>query len=96
MSNTIVCLANIAQGDYMKQIEMLVTFDDKGVSHPFRFRLESEDESLVVVNIDKILFQEENKRDSIIKYRCECVIQDRKRPVDIYYYKNDMKWYLSI
>ena len=80
----------------MKQIEMLVTFDDEGVPKPFRFRLAAEDESLLVVNIDKILFQEENKRDSIIKYKCVCVIQDRKRTVDIYYYKNNLKWYLSM
>lgn len=80
----------------MKQIEMIVTFNDKGIPRPFRFRLESEDESLLVININKILFQEENKRDSIIKYKCECVIQDRKRTVDIYYYKNDMKWFLSM
>lgn len=80
----------------MKEIEMLVNFDDKGILHPFRFRLAAEDESLLVVNIDKVLFMEENKRDSIIKYRCECVIQETKRTVHIYYYKLDMKWYLSM
>ena len=80
----------------MKDIEMIASFDDKGIPHPYRFRMQVEDESLLVVKIDKILFAEENKRDSIIKYRCECVIQKRKRAGDIYYYKNDMKWYLSM
>lgn len=80
----------------MKEIEMIASFNDKGTPSPFRFRLETEDESLLVVNIDKILFMEENKRDSIIKYRCSCVINEVKKTVDIFYNKLEMKWYFKM
>lgn len=60
---------------------MLTSFDDKGAICPFRFRLQAEDERLVVIKIDKVLFNEENKSDGTIKYRCECIIQDKKQIV---------------
>lgn len=63
---------------------------------PYRFRLVAEDESLIVVNVDRVLFSEADRKGEIIKYRCECIIQDRKRIVDIYFKKMDMKWYLKV
>lgn len=80
----------------MQQIEILTTFDTNGIPHPFRMRILAEDESLIVINIDKILFREENKREESFKYRCECVFQERRRYVDIYFHKKIMKWYLKM
>lgn len=80
----------------MKKIEMLVTFDNKGILHPFRFRLEAEDESLVVINIDHVLFKEVDRKEETIKFRCTCKINNLKRTVDIYYNKYVMEWYLDL
>lgn len=80
----------------MKEIEMITTFDNKGILKPFRFRLEAEDESLVVVNIDHIYYNEQDRKGEVIKFRCSCVINNLKRTVDIYYKKYEMKWYLDM
>lgn len=80
----------------MKEIEMLVTYDVKGEIHPFRFRLEGEDESLIVINIDHIFYNEPDRKNEIIKFRCSCVINNLKKTVEIYYKKYEMKWYLDI
>ena len=79
----------------MKAIETIVHIDKEGNMWPYRFRLTAEDESLVVVNISRVLFCEEETKGRL-KYRCECVIQDRKRCVDIYFKKMDMRWYLKV
>lgn len=73
---------------------MIATFSKEGRPYPYRFRLVAEDETFIVVNIDKILFMEENKRENIIKFRCNCIINDTKRTVDIYFYKMSAKWYM--
>ena len=90
----------------MKEIEMLANFDNKGIPHPFRFRLVAEDESLVVVNIDKILFQEENKRDNIIKLLNKASnfierelskrIEIRKMPDITFVYDESLEYALNI
>jgi hypothetical protein len=79
----------------MKEIEM-ITYMSEGKVRPYRFRLVAEDQSLLVVNIDRILFAEENKREGIIKYRCECIINENKRIIDIYFNKFQTKWYLNV
>lgn len=80
----------------MQEIEMIAYNNVEGKMRPLRFRLISEDESLVVVKIDRILFNQDNVREGTIKYRCEVVIQGLKRPVDIYFNKSQMKWYLQL
>lgn len=80
----------------MKQIEMLATYNIKGIIQPFRFRLIAVDESLVVIKINHILFQEVDRKNEVIKFRCNCIMNDLKRTVDIYYKKYEMKWYLDM
>lgn len=80
----------------MKEIEMISYSTVEGKIKPIRFRLVAEDETLIVVKIDRILYQDENPREDNVKYRCEVVIQGLKYAVDLYYYKTLMKWYLNI
>ena len=76
--------------------EVIVGYDTKGNMRPCRIRFQAEDQSLIVVKIDRILFTDDNKRDGIIKYRCECVINSVKHIIDVYFNKTLMKWHLSI
>lgn len=76
--------------------EVIVSYDSNGNIRPYRMRFQAEDQSLIVVKIDRILFADDNKRDGIVKYRCECVINSIKRIVDIYFNKALMKWHVSI
>ena len=80
----------------MKEIEVIASYNLKGYIKPHRFRLTTEDESLLVVNIDRILFSEKDRKGETIKYRCECVMHQRKKYVDIYFYRDKMKWCLKM
>lgn len=80
----------------MQEIEMIAYNNVEGKMRPLRFRLISEDESLIVVKIDRILFNQDNVREGTIKYRCEVVIQGLKKQADIYFNKSQMKWYLQL
>jgi hypothetical protein len=78
----------------MKDIEMITTFIPDKLPIPYRFRIAAEDQSLLVVKINHILFAEEDKKEQKIKYRCTCTINGIKRTYDIYYMKESMKWYI--
>jgi hypothetical protein len=78
----------------MRDIEMITTFIPDKLPIPFRFRITAEDQSLIVVDIDRILFAEEDRKEQKIKYRCTCTINGTKRTYNIYYMKESMKWYL--
>lgn len=76
--------------------EVIVNYDLEGNLRPYKMRFQAEDQSLIVVKIDRILFTEDNKRDGMVKIRCECVINTIKRILDIYFNKALMKWHFSI
>lgn len=82
----------------MREIEpeVIVSYDSKGNVKPYRMRFQAEDQSLIVVKIDRILYVDDNNRDSIFKYRCELTIQDRKRYADLFFHRLTMKWKLQI
>lgn len=80
----------------MQEIEMIATFIPGKLPKPYRFRVKIEDESLLAITIDKILFAEEDRKQKSIEYRCECIIQDRKKIVDIFFMKTSMKWFLKL
>jgi len=80
----------------MKPIEMIAWFKSDTYPIPLRFRLESEDKSKIVIKIDKILFQEEEKLggNRMIIYRCEGIIQDLQKLFELKYEISTCKWFL--
>ncbi|NLY47238.1 MAG: hypothetical protein GX053_14810 [Tissierella sp.] len=80
----------------LKEVEMIASFDTEGTLRPHRLRLVSEDESLVVIKVVGILYEDINIAYKTIRYRCECVIQNKVRTVDLYYYIEKMMWYLDL
>lgn len=79
----------------MKEIEVIAAFAPEKLPTPIRFRIETEEQELMTVKIDKILFAEEDKKEKMIKYRCVCTVNDLVRVYDLYYMKEHMKWYLK-
>ena len=78
----------------LKQIEVITSTNIEGKMRPHKFRLQAEDESLVVVPIMGIIYMEEDKKEKRIKYRVKCVIQNKERICDLFFYKSEMKWYV--
>lgn len=79
----------------MKEIEVIAIFSPDKLPSPIRFRVTAEDESLVVVKIDRILFAEEEKKEQKIKYRCQCTINGKTRTMDIFFWKPTMQWFVN-
>lgn len=80
----------------MKEIETITWFKKQSRPIPLRFKIETEDKSNIVIKINKILFQEEEKicGNRMIIYRCEGVIQNRIKVFELKYNISNYKWYL--
>lgn len=79
----------------MKEVEVIATFLKDGTIKPFRFRL-IEDDSFIVINISRILYFDVDRKNEYIKYKCECVVQNKMRIIDVFFYKNKFTWYVKI
>lgn len=80
----------------MKQIEMIAWFVKDNYPIPLRYRIKSEDDTLIVIKVDKILFKEEEKiaGNRMIVYRCESIINQIQIPFELKYEISTFKWYL--
>jgi hypothetical protein len=80
----------------MKPIEMIAWFSKDNYPIPLRYRITSEDESEIVIKVDKILFREEEKLagNRMYVYRCESVINQVQRIFELKYEISTCKWYL--
>lgn len=80
----------------MKPIEIIAWFKEESFPTPLRFRIDCEDKSKLVIKIDKILFQEEEKfgGNRMIVYRCEGIVQNLNRIFEIKYDIGTCKWFL--
>jgi hypothetical protein len=80
----------------LKKVEVIVSTDKEGKTTPYRIRLVAEDGELVVIPIISILFAEEIRKESTIKYRIKCQVQERERIMDLFFSKVNMQWHLKI
>ncbi|WP_422487083.1 hypothetical protein [Gudongella sp. DL1XJH-153] len=80
----------------MKPIEMIAWFNGEKFPVPLRFRLQAEDGSNLVIKIDRILFQEEEKLagNRMVVYRCEGVVQNLEKVFELKYEILTCKWFL--
>lgn len=80
----------------MKPIEIIAwfTLDKKPI--PLRYRLLDENNTYRVVNIDKILFTEEEKLagNRMLLYRCQSAFGDIQRIYELKYEIDSCKWFL--
>jgi len=79
----------------MKPIEMIAWFTKDDYPIPLRYRL-TEDNKNIVIKINKILFNEEEKLagNRMVLYRCESIINDVQRIYELKYEISSCKWYL--
>lgn len=79
-----------------KPIEMVATFDTTGELLPIRFRVESEDHTMKVLRVLKILVKHEEKiaGNPIRSYTCLVAINEQERHCEIRYELLTCKWLL--
>ncbi len=79
-----------------KPVEMIVAFEDEKFPRPMKFRFRLEDESLIVVPVDRILTQHELKiaGNRLICYTCQSVIAETERLYELRYEMKTCRWVL--
>lgn len=79
-----------------KPIEVISYTDDKGDMKPLRFRMQTEDDSVKVVKIDKIIIKELEKLagNPMLVFRCQSLINNVQKQFEIKYELRTCKWIL--
>ncbi|GAA0178515.1 hypothetical protein SH2C18_15540 [Clostridium sediminicola] len=79
-----------------KPIEMVVWYDEVGIPHPVRFRIKAEDDSNVVVKIEKVIEREVEKLagNKMIVFICQSTINGVLKLYEIKYELSTCKWTL--
>jgi len=79
-----------------KSIEMIAWFTEDGSPKPVRFRIKNDDESVTVINVDRVIFKDLEKLavNKMILFRCQSVINDVDKLYELKYEINTCKWML--
>jgi hypothetical protein len=79
-----------------KDIEMIAWFTEDGTPTPLRFKIRSEDESVNVIKVDRVLFKEKEKLagNLMMVFRCQSVINNIDRIYELKYELSTCKWML--
>lgn len=80
----------------MRAIEMIAWFTEDGTPRPIKFRMRGEDGTYIVVKIDGITEQREEKfaGNRMFIFTCQSLIRDIERIYEIKYELSSCKWYL--
>lgn len=80
----------------VKPIEMVNWMDKEGVTHPVRFRITGEDESVTVVKIARIHQCDREMISGGLTYtfRCEVILNGQIRLCEIRFYPEKSRWVL--
>ena len=80
----------------MKPVDMIVWFTKDGVPHPLKYRFENDNQENITVNVDRIVFREEEKLagNKMLVYKCQSIINGIERIFELKYELNTCKWFL--
>lgn len=79
-----------------RPVEMIATFTKNGTVRPARFRLQTEEQSEIVVKVDRIIAQNLEKLagNKMLVYRCQSIINGSERIYELKYELDTCKWVL--
>lgn len=79
-----------------KPIEVISHTDSKGEIRPLRLRLQTEDDSFEVINVDKVILKQQEKLagSPMLVFRCQSLIDNTERQFEIKYELQTCKWML--
>lgn len=83
---------------HAKPIQVIAWFDDKGKINPIKFKLETEEEEIKVIFIDKILNREFEKLAGtpMWKFTCKSLVNGVEQNYKIKYDLLSSKWIIFI
>jgi len=81
---------------FMKPIEMIAWFTLDGCPRPIRFRMLQPDHSSLVVKVDRIVDQKEEKLagNRMMVFICQSIIEGVQRIYELKYEISTCKWFL--
>ena len=70
--------------------------DEKGVIHPVRIKVQKEDESEIIIKVDKVIATEKEKLagSEMLLFKCQSIIDDQQRLFELKYELKTCKWML--
>jgi len=79
-----------------KPIEMIAWFTEDGTPKPVRFKIKNADESVTVINVDRVIFKDLEKLagNKMLLFRCQSIINDIDKIYELKYEINTCKWML--
>ncbi|MFL0267247.1 hypothetical protein [Candidatus Clostridium radicumherbarum] len=77
-------------------IDMVCWFEKSGLPHPVRFKLLADDESQVVIKVDKVKFIDKEKiaGNEMLIFKCESVFGNQQKIFELKYELRTCKWIL--
>lgn len=80
----------------MKEIEMIAYFQFEGTPTPLKYRIVDEEGSGRVIQVDKVIWQQEDKRagNRMLTYLCQSCMAGILRQYELRYETQSLKWYL--
>lgn len=79
-----------------KPIEMVAWFTMDGFPNPVRFRMKDDNQSWIIIKVDKIVMRNIEKYvgNERLVFRCQSVIDGIEKVYEIKYEKSTCKWIL--
>ena len=79
-----------------RPIEMIATFTKNGIVRPAKFRMQTEEQSEIVIKVERIIAQNLEKLagNKMLVYRCQSIINGRERIYELKYELDTCKWVL--
>ncbi|MDK2799996.1 MAG: hypothetical protein PWQ70_1615 [Clostridiales bacterium] len=80
----------------MKPIEMIAWFTKDGIPSPIKYKLSTEDETNIIIKIDRIITKTEEQLagNRMFIFRCQSIIDGIEKIYEIKYEINTCKWFL--
>lgn len=79
-----------------KGIDMICRIDETGIPKPIKFQITEDDESIQIIQIDKILHAECEKKagNKMYVYTCQVTIYDMEKIIVLKYFIDECRWIL--
>ncbi|GLC32549.1 hypothetical protein bsdE14_39590 [Clostridium omnivorum] len=77
-------------------IDMVCWFEKTGIPHPVRFKVTREDESEVVIKVDKVIAVDKERLagNDMLIFRCQSAINNTSKAFELKYELRTCKWIL--
>jgi len=80
----------------VKPVDVIAWFNESGTPCPIRFRINNENETKQVINVDRVMFVEKEilAGNPMLVFRCQSLINRIEKVYELKFEINTCKWFL--